>query len=310
MEDLDRLAHTAVEARKTAQRAREALMAAEEEGKASDVIKAARRSLRKAIRARDVADEALMEAEKTAGRPAVIAAESDALDAGIIAPAPRTKLRDDQRYINPAYDPRLDAIWHVYMWDGKTWQMVGEVRKKPNRRKPMTMSRLFAGIRNKFSIAKEVPIRLISKQDDSERTKRGLELASPERRKGNRQEEPLAIALATPGKRVAAPPPPRKPSPKAKVDIPAPKSKKTTTEAQNDPSGKARYAMWGAMHGRTYFLGTSSANRQTYAKLETQSRFPDHVGIKAVPITNLPYATRNEIRDGGLVAGVTEMEAP
>lgn len=323
--DLQELAQAAVEARLAVQRARETLMAAEEGGKPSDVLKAMRRSLKKAIRLRDRHDARLKEAEKEAGRPAVIGAQHDVLDAGISAPRPKTKLRDDQRYINPTYDPRLDAVWHVYMWDGHKWVFQGGVRKKPNRRKPMTMNRLFAAIRQSHSIAKEVPVRLISAQDDAEREKRGLEMAPPERRGTTRPTEPPAVALATPGKR-EAPAPVRK----IKVATPAPKSAERSPRdidaaqavrnikspgprpvaAPKPKPNKARFAVWGAMHGKTYYLGAYNEPKVVSAKSAAMARFPDHVGIKVRPMTALPYSTRNHITDGELVAGVTEMEAP
>lgn len=328
---LEQMAADVANARRAVNQAREALIDAESR---TEGVKEAKRALRKSILARDKAQDALREkmGANPAGMEALIgSADPDAADiltTDIVAPEPgestpqseweermsnqrsNWRAQDNAKYINPEYDPELDVTWHIYMWQGpkKGWKKVGYNRKKPGRRKPMTMNRLFANIRQKFQIASEVPVKLISQQDDEQRIAKKLMLAPPERKKGNRPDEPLPESLVTPGLRDPKDKPPVRvikgqPVPKKKA---APAAK--AAPAKKPAGDKIRFATWGAMHGKTYFLGASKAARKVDAKHEAQAAFAGHVGLKTVAIADMPYAVRNEIVDA--VAGVTEMEAP
>lgn len=237
------------------------------------------------------------------------------------------RAQDQSKYINPSYDPELDATWNIYMWRGETvgWEKVGQHRKKPGRRKGMTMNRLFANIRQKFEVAGQVPLLLISEQDDAERIKNKQFLAPPGRRPSLRPEEPPARSLATPGKREVAPEPrnahllkadgtpkkaPTKPEPKKEAKVLPLKKAEQKSTPEKSVGERVRFASWGSLNGKSYFLGTWKGTSKRDAHNAAHAKFTSHTGIRTVAIADMPYSTRNEIVAEGVVPGVTEMEAP
>lgn len=93
------------------------------------------------------------------------------------------RAHDVQRFLNPDKCPETDAIWHVYAWmpRKREWRFVGERPIRNHRRKPMTMNRLFAAIRQRYGLRKRAVIKLISATDDAVRQRRGEKLAPPQR---------------------------------------------------------------------------------------------------------------------------------
>lgn len=86
------------------------------------------------------------------------------------------------RFRNPDHDDVGDREWRAYAWFDR-WILLGTRPVKRHRRKPMTMNRLFAGVRQAFGgrIASYVPVKLITTTDDLLRIGRGHPLAPPVR---------------------------------------------------------------------------------------------------------------------------------
>lgn len=179
--------------------------------------------------------------------------------------------QDQARYVNPDFDPDLDATWNVYMWQGPVlgWDKVGSVRKKRGRRKEISMNRLFANLRQKFGIAAEVPVKLISQQDDETRIRAKQYLAPPRRFETNRPLEPKAESVAI-----------------------------------------RKFVSWGALAGKWIYLGACVSNTKREAKREIEHKFPAFVNVTVASINDLSYTLRNKIRDGVLVAGVSRSRPP
>lgn len=79
-----------------------------------------------------------------------------------------------------------DDTWNVYGWSPlyRKWIMLGKRPVKSHRRKPMTMNRLFAAIRQRFGVPKHVTIKLITELDDALRRRRGEKFGPPTRVRG------------------------------------------------------------------------------------------------------------------------------
>lgn len=80
--------------------------------------------------------------------------------------------QDQRRYEAPwrrsgLVDAEGDNHWLVFAWSAKQrcWVHIAERRVKSRRRKPMTMNRLFAGIRQQIGLKRDVVVKLITVTD-------------------------------------------------------------------------------------------------------------------------------------------------
>lgn len=221
------------------------------------------------------------------------------------------KEADKAKFYNPSRDPEADKVWVVYAWlNGKNrkgrWHCLGERAKKPGRRKPMTMNRLFAGIRTRFGLLKEVPVLLVSRQDDRARISRNEEHAPPKHHDTLRPHRAPDASLKL---EVLAPTPKRK----VKKDT-APKvqlERKVGTTSKVMFTFKTRYVAWGRMPGREwYFLGAAEDGTRKGAAAEIKTRYPMYADLKVLEVKALKYSLRSRIMDGRLRAGVSKDTPP
>lgn len=90
--------------------------------------------------------------------------------------------QDTARYRNPDFNSTdlREYEWRCYAWNGRKWKLVGTRPVRRNRRKPMTMNRLFAGIRRALGLRAHVPVRLVTAADDERRIARGFDHFPPQ----------------------------------------------------------------------------------------------------------------------------------
>lgn len=201
--------------------------------------------------------------------------------------------QDRERFVNPDFDPDLDAVWNVYQWCGDSigWDKLGSVRKKPGRRKAMTMNKLFASLRRRFSVAANVPLKLISRQDDLARVRQHQFLAPPKHFETTASATPRPESLKIDKA-------PKQPVRRVRKDTSALISKRT------------KFVAWGALGGKWFFLGACESHTKRESRREIEKRFPVYVNPTILAVTDLKYALRNRVLSGQYVAGVTRMKPP
>lgn len=278
--------------------------------------------------------------------------EDDELDADVLVPTPkpeweermakqRAKWREEDRakYVNPDFDPDANAVWNVYQWRGNVlgWEKVGSAHKKPGRRKPMTLNRLFAGIRQKFGIASNVPVRLISQQDDATRIRDRQYLAPPSRKMTTAPIEPqikdyrvngIAKGRTPAAEKLTEATLSQKDKQAVKAIVAGLGSDKKPLKrigilaagATTLPGGRIttkaptkaglKFAAWGTLQGSWYFLGTSHDPSKQAVQNQMKAQFPAFGNITVVSVSKMSYGLRNQLTDSDLIAGVSTMEPP
>lgn len=222
------------------------------------------------------------------------------------------KEQDRARFYNPDELPDGEKVWRVYAWllprDPKKapeWMFYGERRKKMNRRKPMTMNRLFAAIRQTVGLHADVPVLLISVQDDEARKKRGESFPPPKRVETLRPHVPPKKALEVVK------------FPKAKPRKVRDTALKVEADSEVHSNGVVRftfktlYVGWGkSPKGDWFFLGSTEARTAKLSQNEIARRFPLMRDVRVLPVKSLKYTLRVKMLANEIVAGQTKMVPP
>lgn len=226
------------------------------------------------------------------------------------------KEADRSRFYNPDRDPDAEGTWNVYVWgtpnaelQKERWHFMGQKRKKPLRRKPMTINRLCAGIRQSLGIPKERPIKLISEQDDNARKARGD---------------------------VWEQDPPKHHDTLAPWDAPVeamklrsiPKTSRRTLRKDRSPqiqgspkiastgrvvgfTFRTRYVAWGKRGaGPWYYLGPCMEQTKAKGKAEIRARFPIYPDPVLIEVRSLSYSMRTRLKEGKLKPGTAKIPLP
>lgn len=222
------------------------------------------------------------------------------------------KEQDRARFYNPDATEDGEKEWQVYAWlpvqrNVFEWQHAGVRRKKPQRRKPMTINRLFAIVRQQFHLAKDTPVILISTGDDLARKRRGELLPPPKHYETTRPVAPPSVALA---KR------PRAKTTRTRIrkDV----SPKLDLDRKEDSAGrvsftfKTKYVAWGrALSGSSWtYLGPAQAKTKHEARREIEKRFPLYPNVELRDVKTLSYSLRSRLKTASILPGKTTMPLP
>lgn len=226
------------------------------------------------------------------------------------------KEEDARRFYNPDADKDANGIWNAYMWgtynaelQKERWHYIGQRRKKPLRRKPMTINRLCAGIRQSLGIPKDRPIKLISEQDDNVRKRRGdvWEHIPPKHFETLASWEPPEEALALrelPKQRVTRHKKDRSPQL-------AGSPKLASTGRVVGFNFKTRYVAWGRSKKDGWvYLGPCMEKTRRSSRTEILHRFPIYPDPVIVEVRTLTYSMRSRLRDGRVRPGQTKIAPP
>lgn len=226
----------------------------------------------------------------------------------------RWREQDQRRFVNPDRDPELDAVWVVYVWRENEWHLAGFRRKKPLRRKEMTLPKLFGIVRNQLKLGREEIVKLVSLQDahvskhfpppavkqshvhmNGTEDERRLLQRAPRRRPSLRPEEPPEGVFD---------------------DIEAPEQGvREVPDGSVVFTSKTRYVAWGKKPRRTddgkwWFLGPCLSQKKRESEAEIRRRFSIYPDVRVVEVRTLSYSLRSRIRDSRVVAGSTRMHLP
>lgn len=225
----------------------------------------------------------------------------------------RWREQDRARFYNPDATEDGEKEWQVYAWLPDTsreqydWHHMGQRRKKPQRRKPMTINRLFAIIRQQFHLAKDVEVMLISTGDDLARRKRGESLPAPKHFETTRPHAAPPAALA------------KQPRAKtARTRIKKDASPKLDLARKEDSAGrvsftfKTKYVAWGrVLSGSSWtYLGPAAAKTKREARREIEKRFPIYSTLELRDVKTLSYSLRSRLKTGSVLPGRTVMPLP
>lgn len=226
------------------------------------------------------------------------------------------RLQDERKFYNPEHavpasqDPD-DTVWNVYAWrdsKGRTagamsWHFMGSRPVRKGRRKPMTMNRLFAALRQRFGVARDTPLLLVSKRDDH-----GNHPAPKHRDTLRPHAAPAAAVAVSP---TVAPHLTRHRKNRApKLEL----VKRTDSAGRVTFTVRTRYVAFGRRDGSKgggwTYLGPCQATTKAKGRAEIEHRYPLYPTVTLFQVSSLSYSLRVRLMNGSILPGTTKMHLP